>query len=145
MPIPIKRLEDIAKKWAKVTPEREEYYESGVATTPKNWAEITIAAADTWHDAVKADVAKRLFAYKVKTRGTEGWRSRTLAKKDRWGPGIRIGEDEYMMKFKPFYETIAALELPPKRPAGDVRNYERSKVVGMALRKKKEELAGVTS
>jgi hypothetical protein len=134
MPISVPPIEKVAKKWAEETPKREDYYRDAVKTTPKPWDAITSAAADTWHDAVRSEDAKKLFSSGVKQRGTEGWRNATLQKASRWPDGIKLAKDEYATRFKPFLEAMAKIELPARRPRGDPRNYDRVKAIGEALK-----------
>jgi hypothetical protein len=53
--------------------------------------------------------------------------------------GIEGSEEEMTGAMEPVVAVLLATKLPPKFPKGDPRNYDRSKAVGMALRKAKED------
>ena len=56
---------------------------------------------------------------------------------DRFASGVEAGLSNYEEGVKPYLDVIASTSLPPRGPKGDPRNYERVKVMGEALRKKK--------
>lgn len=129
----IKSMSEIAKKWASVTPTRSTYYEDGVRTTAKDWAGAATAAAGSYAAGVSEAVSRGAFANGVSKRGTSGWRESTLAKKARWGEGVRLGEAKYTAGFAPFRGVIESVTLPPKGPRGDPSNYARCEAIGAAL------------
>jgi len=129
----IKGISEIADKWASVTPGRATYYETGVATTQKDWAAVTANAQDTYERGVSEAVSRGAFAKGVQDAGTAKWRESTLAKKARWGEGVRLGKDNYATGFAPFRAVIESVQLPPRGPRGDPANYERSQAIGAAL------------
>ena len=47
----------------------------------------------------------------------------------------------YIKGYAPFYQAATRVNLPPKFPKGDLRNYERQKTVNAILIKKKREIA----
>ena len=69
----------------------------------------------------------------VAQRGTGGWREATLAKKERWAAGVRLGEGRYTQGFAPFRAVIEGVTLPPRGPRGDPSNYARCEAIGLAL------------
>lgn len=129
----IKSMSEIAKKWATVTPTRAAYYESGVRTTAKDWAGSAVAATSAYDAGVTEAIGRGAYADGVSKRGTSGWREATLAKKERWGAGVRLGEPNYVAGFAPFRGVIESVTLPPKGPRGDPGNYARCEAIGTAL------------
>lgn len=129
----IKSMGEIAEKWATVTPGRATYYETGVRTTAKDWAGNTAAAASAYAAGVSEAVSRGAFANGVGAAGTSKWREAALAKKARWGEGVRLGKDNYTRGFAPFRSVIEGVTLPPRGPRGDPSNYARSEAIGTAL------------
>ena len=129
----IKSMSEIAQKWASVTPGRAAYYETGVRTTAKDWAGSASAAAGSYAAGVQEAIGRQAYQSGVSSRGTSGWREATLAKKDRWAAGVRIGESRYTQGFAPFRAVIEGVTLPPRGPRGDPGNYARSEAIGLAL------------
>ncbi|MBA7613095.1 hypothetical protein ES703_20338 [subsurface metagenome] len=129
----IKSMSEIAKKWATVTPGRAAYYETGVRTTAKDWAGATAGAVSAYEAGVTEAIGRGAYQSGVSARGTSGWREATLAKKDRWAAGVRIGESRYTQGFAPFRAVIEGVTLPPRGPRGDPSNYARCEAIGLAL------------
>ena len=129
----IKSMGEIAKKWATVTPGRAAYYESGVRTTAKDWAGSAVSAKAAYEAGVTEAIGRDAYANGVSKKGTSGWREETLAKKERWGAGVRLGEANFTSGFAPFRGVIESVTLPSKGPRGDPGNYARCEAIGMAL------------
>lgn len=143
--VAIRKLEEIVKKWADVTPTRAPYYEAGVRSPLKDWATEAAAAEKAWETGVQNAITDKRFEAGVKRVGTAKWQRKTLELGvARWPDGVRKARDDYAAGYRPFYETIAALTLPMRGPKGDPRNIERVKVIADALHKKKLELRGKT-
>ena len=76
----IRSIDHIAKKWARVTPQRRPDYEFGVNNPRRDWAEAAAAADGTWKEAITAAAASGRFGKGVKKAGTAKWKSRTIQK-----------------------------------------------------------------
>lgn len=127
-----------AARWARRSANAAPDYQSGVETTPNSWEANTVAA----HDAYKAGVIKAANEGRqlagVKKSGQGWWKERsTKVGPQRYSEGVQQGEPTYLEGVQPYLETIAATQLPPRGPKGDPRNYDRVKVMGEALRRRK--------
>ena len=134
----VKPVEQVSKKWARVTPQRVEDYEIGVRNPRAPWAASAMAAEGRYQEGVTAAIQQKRYGKGVQKAGDQGWQSKTLAKGPaRFSEGVAIGEPDYAAAVAPYLETIKATTLPPRFAKGDPRNIERVKVMAAALRKKK--------
>lgn len=134
----IRSAGSIARKWARVTPERSEDYKHGVENPKKDWGENTKRAKESWKGGIQEAIAKDRFAKGVEKAGTKKWQEKAKEKGTlRWGPGVAIAQDDYEKGFAPYRETIEKTDLPPRYAKGDPRNIERVKVMAAAMRKTK--------
>ena len=105
-----------------------------------NQAENAIAARDAWEAGIMDAIARGARERGLAEVGTEGWRRRTLAVGvSRWPQGAKASVDEYQKAVAPFFEVLKGLTLPPRGPKGSPENYERVRVVGEALHRKRIE------
>ena len=130
----IRPADQIARKWASVTPMRTADYEEGVKNPQKDWAQNTAAAADAYKTGVTQAIAEKRFEKGVSRAGTAGWQEGAITKGvPRWGAGVALGEQAYLTGFAPYREAIARLTLPPRYARRDPRNLERVKAVVNAM------------
>lgn len=128
----------IAKKWARVTPERTEDYEDGVRNPKRDWAQETAAAEDNYEEGVKKAITRKAFGKGVKKTGTAKQQQKSIEKGiPRFGEGVRVAENDMAAGMEPVVRTLTALTLPKRYAKGDPRNLERVKVVADALHKMK--------
>lgn len=128
----------IAKKWARVTPERTEDYEEGVRNPKRNWENETVAAEQNYEKGVTAAISRKGFSKGVKRAGLAKQQGNSITKGiPRFGEGVRMGENAMAAGMERVVKTMQAVTLPPKYPKGDPRNYERVKAIGDALFKMK--------
>jgi len=134
----VKSASEIAKKWARVTAERTEDYESGVRNPLRDWADETAAAEDRYEEGVKAAIMRKSFGKGVRKVGTAKQKSKTILKGiPRWPEGVRLAEADMESGMKPVVDVLKALDLPKRYATGDPRNIERVKVIQQALHKLK--------
>ena len=134
----IKSASEVAAKWARVTPQRTEDYETGVKNPKRDWASETAAAAGRQAEGIQKAISENRFEKGVQKAGTEKWQKGATQKgPQRWSQGVQVGQDDYESGFAPFRETIQNTNLPPRFPAGDPRNIERTKAMAAALHKKR--------
>jgi hypothetical protein len=134
----IKSAAEIADKWARVTPQRQTDYESGVKAPLKDWAANAGAAEDSWASGVSMAAGNRSFSKGVRKAGNEKWSRKTVeVGVGRWGAGVRAGTADYTTGFEPMRQTIASTALPPRYPKGDPRNIDRVAAIATALNAKK--------
>lgn len=138
MAIKIKSPAEIAAKFARVTPGRSSEYAEGIqGTSPSAFESATIASEQVYNQAIQQAIAQKRFA-----KGVQGSGSKWQAKASTLGPGrfasgVADAADDYAKGFAPYAQVIAGLTLPPRGPAGDPKNFERVRILGEALRKKK--------
>lgn len=134
----IRPMDEIARKWATVTPQRTADYEAGVRAPRKDWAQSSAAATEAWKAGVQAAIAAGSFAKGVGKAGTAKWAEASLEKGvGRWGPGVALAEDDYRTGFAPYREAIARVSLPARFARRDPRNLERVRVIVDAIGKVK--------
>ena len=130
----IKSISQIAEKYARVTPQRATDYVEGVKSTPVDWAKVTASAGATYAAGVQAAISAKRFEKGVAAAGTERWRAKSVdVGATRWGPGVQAGAGDYAKNFAKYAEVIGKLNLPPRYPVGDPRNYARVQAIGEAL------------
>lgn len=134
----IRSADEIARKWALVTPQRAPDYEAGIRNPKADWAQQTTAAAETWKTAITRAVAEGRFSKGVQRAGTSTWQEGALSKGvARWGPGVQLAEEKFERGFAPFREAIARVVLPPRFARRDPRNLLRVSAITEALAKVK--------
>lgn len=134
----IKSLSDIAEKWTRVTPGRQEDYKLGIQNPKRDWAEEAKAGKGNWKAGVDAAASKNLFEKGIDRAGTGKWKSKALEKgPGRFAEGVYLAGPDYQKGFAPFREAIARTDLGPRFPKRDPRNLDRVKKVVDALVKEK--------
>jgi len=134
----IKRLDAIEEKWTRVTPGRVADYTLGIKNPKRDWETEAKAAKAIWKLGIDAAHAKDLYGKGIDKAGTKKWQDRSLKKgPGRFAEGVFIAGPDYAKGFAPYHAAIERVTLPPKFPRGDLRNYERSKAIGVALHEEK--------
>ena len=139
----IRSVDDIAEKWARVTPDRRADYEVGITDPLEDWEKNTTLAHAAYKAGVSAvDIAAR-FIGGVKRAGTEKWQRKSKAVgPGRFAEGVAVAKDDFKTGFAPFQVVIATTELPERKMRGDPGNRKRSEVIQIALNKKRLALMG---
>lgn len=139
----IRSVEEIARKWASVTPMRSADYEAGVKNPKKDWAAATGAAETAYEEGVRGAIASKRFGKGVKKVGTVKWQAKAATKGTRnWGPGVAEAEGEFGMGFRPYQAAISKVKLSPRYAKRDPRNLKRVEDVVKALTAEKEAQLG---
>lgn len=139
----IRSIEQIAKKFASVTPGRTEDYRFGVQNPRRDWATATAAAEPAYEGGVTQAIAKKRFGKGVKKAGTPVWQEGAVTKGTaRWGPGVTLSMDKYARNFARYRDAIERVTLPPRYPRRDPRNLDRVKAIVNALIAAKEAALG---
>jgi len=134
----VKSSTDVAKKWARVTPQRTEDYAEGVKAPRTDWAAATTAAKANYAAGVQAGITNDSFAKGVAKAGTAKWQKKAVeVGSARFGQGVAAAGPEFESGIAPYLQVIASTTLPPKYPKGDPRNIDRVRAIAVALRKKK--------
>ncbi len=139
----IRSIEQIAKKFASVTPGRTEDYRMGVENPRRDWATATVAAEAAYEAGVTQAIAKKRFGKGVKAVGSEAWQKGAIEKgTQRWGPGVVLAQDKYARNFAPYRDAIERTTLPPRFARRDPRNLDRVKAIVNSLIAAKEQRLG---
>ena len=138
MAVKIKDVTRIAEKWSRVTPGRSEEYRRGVGETPaEEWESPTKAAEPVWGQAVQQAASRKAFSKGVAGAGAKWKRKAEELGSARYGTGVAAAGPDYAAGFAPYREAVAGAVLPPKGPTGDPANYERVRVLGELLHRKR--------
>lgn len=144
--VKVKSIDEIAKKWAEVTPGRAPYYEAGIRNPRDDWATNTANAEAAYAQGVQEAITQKRFSAGVKKAGTPKWQRKSLeVGVRRWPEGVRAAQMDYQSNLAPFIDTISRLTLPERKAKGDPGNIERVRKIADALHKKKLELLGSSS
>lgn len=134
----VKSAAAIAKKWARVTPERTEDYEYGVRNPLRDWEKETADAEPRYEAGIKSSMARKAFGKGVKKAGTAKQQAKTILKGiPRWPEGVRMAEDDMRNGMEPVVRVLEGLTLPPRYETGDPRNIKRVEAIQQALHKLK--------
>jgi len=130
----IRSAKEIAQKWQKVTPGRASIYKAHVESPLRDWEAGALASKEAYEEGVRLAVDQDRRSRGIRMAGTEKWQRKaaTLGVR-RWPEGVSAAGPDYERGFSPFRDVIERTDLPPRYPAGDERNYDRSKVIGTAL------------
>lgn len=134
----IASVDQIAAKWARVTPTRTADYEAGVRIPRRDWARSTLNALAAFKAGIQEALTKGTWEKGVARAGNAAWQSGAIEKGvPRWGPGVQVAEPKYAKMFAPFVAAIKAVTLPPRYARRDPRNLARVAAVVDALVKAK--------
>lgn len=134
----IKSIAAIQEKWGRVTPTRTEDYTLGIKNPKRDWAQSATGAKESHKAAMTAAASNDSYAKGVAKAGTAKWQDKATRKgPSRFAEGVIVGAADYGAGFQPYADAIKGTTLPPRFPAGDLRNLDRVKVISQALRKKK--------
>lgn len=134
----IKSADQIAQKWATVTPQRSTEYEQGVRNPRVSWSAAASAAEERYKTGVVDAANKNRFSAGVKRAGDTRWSDRSAkVGPARYAEGVATSGDRYAAGVAPYVDVIARTTLPQRYPKGDPRNVDRVKVMSAALRARK--------
>jgi hypothetical protein len=126
------------ERWVAKASQATGDYKAGVQTPRASWKASTLAAADAHSAAVTKAVANKSFEKGVNKSDDGYWQTKAAGVgADRFAPGVEAGKGNFAEGVAPYLQVIESTTLPPRGPKGDVRNFERVKVMAMALHKKK--------
>jgi len=143
MAIPVKSIEASTTKWSENASRAATEFATNAEAAADQWARQTAGSADNFHMAITAAGIKERFRRGVIKAGAAKFarKIRDVAR-DRFGPGVAAAKDDYKAGAEPYYSTIAALTLSPRKPRGDPANYNRVQEIGKALNAKRLALLG---
>jgi len=146
MAIKVKAIEASTTKWSDNAGRAATEFAANAEAAASDWATKTAAAKDNYGQAISAPGIKDRFAKGVAKAGAAKFarKIRDVAM-DRFAPGIAAATVDYKEGAGPYFSTIAALTLSPRKPKGDPANYRRVEEVGKALNAKRLALLGVST
>lgn len=129
---------DVAAKWARVTPQRAQDYQTGVQNPRTPWAAASVAANDRYKAGLTESMQQDRYKKGVTSAGDQRWQSKSVSKGPaRFAEGVALSAPDYQSAIQPYLDTIASTQLPARFAKGDPRNLQRVAVLATALRKKK--------
>jgi len=131
-------LPDIVAKWVEETPRRAAYYERETPKAAERWEERARGAGPTYKSAVTAPDIEKRFTGGIKRVGAAKFRRKVLAVGvARFGPGVTAAKEDYDAGFGPYVDVLKVIDVPARKPRGDPANYDRVRVIGTELNKKR--------
>ena len=111
-------------------------YTEGVAGAGQTWQDNAAANEGVYAQAVQEAIGRGAFGKGIAKAGAAKFtdRAKSLGAQ-RYPSGIAAGKQSYANNVAPYFDTLAALQLPAKRVKG--QNQERANVVAMALHAKR--------
>jgi len=146
MAVKIKTIEASADKWERRATIAADVFATEAEAAADLWQKNATAAKDTYRAAVTAPGIADRFIGGIKRAGAAKFarKIRDVAK-DRFAPGISAAVVDYKERVEPYFATIAALTLDPRKARGDPANYRRVEQIGKALHAKRLALLGITA
>ena len=138
MAVKVKDLAASVEKYASRAVGAADVFATEAEAAAEIWARNAAAADGNYHAAITAPNIQSRFKRGVSRAGAAKFarKIRDVAK-DRYGPGITAGKEDYKADVEPYFSTIAALTLSPRKPRGDVANLTRVAEVTKALNAKR--------
>ena len=135
---PVRSLDAISDKWARVVAVSSAEYEEGVRNPGADWATETQKAEPAYASGVQKAISEKRFGAGVRAAGTSKWQNRTLTVGiGRWIEGVSVSRPAYEAGFAPYREVIISTTLPARGAKGDPKNINRVAVLAKALHDKK--------
>jgi hypothetical protein len=138
MALKVKDAATAATKFVTRSQAAAQDYQKGVTGAGNTWQAHSAAAADSWGAGVQTAVSNGRYAKGVTRVGGQKWEAAATGKgAQRYPNGVSLAGPAWQAATGPYLDTIASLNLPPRRPKGDPANMQRAQMVADALRKKK--------
>ena len=141
--IKVKPIDASAGKWSENAGRAAAEFAANAEAAADEWQRATAASSDTFHQAITAANVKERFRRGVVRAGAAKFarKIRDVAR-DRFSPGVSAALDDYKTGAEPYFSTLAAITLDPRKPRGDPANYRRVEQIGKALNAKRLALLG---
>jgi len=141
--IKVKEVGASTSKWSENAARAAEEFAVNAEAAAETWSGNTQRAADTFHQAITAPNMKERFRRGVAKAGAAKFaRKIREVGRDRFGPGVAAATSDYTAGVEPYFATISAITLDPRKPRGDPANYRRVEQIGKALNAKRLALLG---
>ena len=143
MALKVKPIGSSTIKWEERARVASGEYAANAEAAGADWAKNSAAAADNYGMAISAAGIKERFRRGVSRAGAEKYsrKIRDVAR-DRFAPGISAATVDYTSGAQPYYDCLAALTLPARKPRGDPGNLARVDAANKALHAKRLALLG---
>lgn len=130
----VKSAREIAEKFTRVTPGRQDDFTSGVKDPAVDWATAARGAKASFEAGIQDALARDAFSKGVEGAGTDKWRRKVVeVGVGRWGAGVRAAGSDFQTAMEPVVEVIQRTTLPARAPRGDPRNIDRAAAMARAL------------
>ena len=138
MAIEMKDTATIARKFVQRAGAAGSEFKTGVTGKGAKWQSATMAAADTFGQAVTAAVGRGAFAKGVAKAGGAKFEDKASGVGAvRYPQGVSGAEAAYASGFEPYAGVLKGVALAPRAPKGSPQNLERVRAVTEALHNKK--------
>lgn len=139
----VKPIDASTDKWGTNASRSVDEFAANAEAAADDWDRNTKAAANTYGMAISAPGIKTRFLKGVTRAGAAKFarKIRDVAR-DRFGPGVLAAAVDYKVGAQPYFDTLAAITLTPRKPRGDPANYGRVEQIGKALNAKRIALLG---
>lgn len=143
MAIKVKSIDASTTKWGENAARAAAEFAENAEAAADEWARNTAASSDNYGAAVTAAGIKERFRRGVVRAGAAKFARKIRdVGRDRFGPGVAAATDDYKVGAEPYFSTLAAITLSPRKPRGDPANYRRVEEIGKALNAKRLALLG---
>ncbi len=141
----VKPIDASTTKWEERARTASAEYATNAEAAASAWEAATKAASDTYGMAIAAPGIKTRFARGVARAGASKYARKIVdVGADRFAPGVAAATTDYKAGAEPYFATLSALTLSPRKPRGDPANYNRVEQVGKALNAKRLALLGAS-
>ncbi|MGC9969439.1 MAG: hypothetical protein ABSE56_02495 [Bryobacteraceae bacterium] len=138
MAIKVKDAATSAAKFSTRAAAAAQDYATGVAAAGQDWETGTVAAEPNYEAAIQDAITRKSFSKGVRSAGGAKFATNaSTTGASRFPQGVRSAQGTWQSGVAPYLQTIAGVQLPPRRPKGDPANMARVQAVTDALRKKK--------
>lgn len=146
MGLKVKDLNASVEKWTTRASGAADIFATEAEKAADAWQKNTVAAQSNYQQGITAAGVPARFARGVAKAGSAKFarKIREVAR-DRYAPGISAAQQDYRADVEPYFATIAALNLSPRKMRGDPANYNRVTEVGKALNAKRLALLAASS
>jgi len=135
MPIKMRPPETLGDRWKNRASAAAPDYQFGVSNPLNDWQANALAAKDAWRQGVTDAASRDAYGKGVAKTPTAFWQKRALELGvPRYPDGITKSVDVYLTNWKPYYDALTKIELPPRGARGDPKNLERVRVIVQTLR-----------
>lgn len=138
MAIEVKDVSASVEKWASRAAAASGLYAEEAEKKADKWVKNAQGAQGNYQQGISAAGVPMRFARGVAKAGSAKF-ARMIREKGsgRYSAGVSIGKEEYKSDVEPFFSTLAALTLSPRKMRGDPSNLNRVSEVAKALNAKR--------